>query len=258
METLATSMGLNPDGTVKTEPLSQSSAAGAKAPQAKSGATPPASANKAPMKGSPAMERLKTPQHSHKPAAPTSAAPLGNDKAAKQTGVTMKAGEGAEEQAMSLDMDPWKDSALAQNDFLEWLKPYDTFTGDWGQERAFRSPQLTPATTPDTNVTDKTASTRDSEILDGDTLNMTLAMNPLGDGSMGDFMTWKEVEGFEPGIMDPDLMNDLAAVGIDENLVLNLDDKTDINDWEALFGPDSSGDKNGVPGWENFTNEMIF
>jgi hypothetical protein len=263
LEGLAGAIGLNNDGSIKMEmPDAKSSRAvpGKTAPQIKAGTTPPAGAtplNKIPMKGSPAMDRLKTPQHSTKLSAPTSAAAPPMGKAIK-TEALAKAGEQApavDEMALNFDFDPWKESAIQQNDLLEWLKPFDTFTGDWGNDRALRSPQLTPATTPDTNITDKTASTRDSEIFDGDALNMTLAVNPLRDG---DFMTWKEVEGWGPGIMDPDLMDNLAAVGIDESMVLNLDDKTDINDWEAMFGPDSNIDGNKVPGWENSRNELVF
>jgi hypothetical protein len=257
LETLATSVGLNADGSSKTEVLDVKPPhpANKTAPHIKADTSPPSGStplHKIPMKGSPALDRLKTPQHTSKPPAPTSAAGPPTDK-------TIRKGEGAtksgDEMALDLvEFDPWKDSGLQQTDLIEWLKPYDTFTGDWGNDRALRSPQLTPATTPDTNITDKTASTRDSEILDGDALNMTLALNPNGD----EFMTWREVDGWEPGIMDPDLMNDLAAVGIDESMVLKLDDKTDINDWEAMFGPDSNIDGNKVPGWENTMNDFVF
>jgi hypothetical protein len=244
MENLATSFGLNADGTVKVEVDAKS--AQKTDVQSKTGGTPPAGVtllNKVPIKGSPALERLKVPQHANKTPIPTSAA--SGDKSVKPDGSASTSVAIKDE---SVDFDPWKNSALAQNDLLEWLKPYDTFTGDWGNDRALRSPQLTPATTPDTNITDKTASTRDSDVLEADVLNMNLAM----DGGAGDFMSW------EPSVFDTDLMH-----GFEENLVLGLgvDEKTsaDINDWEAMFGDENGGGGgSAVPGWEGVASEMVF
>lgn len=242
METLATSMGLNADGTVKVE-------VDAKPPQksavgVKMGGTPPAGV-KAPMKGSPALDRLKVPQHANKIPAPTSAAGPSGD-------ISIRTDEVVKDE--NLDFDPWKNSALAQNDLLEWLKPYDTVTGDWGNDRALRSPQLTPATTPDTNVTDKTAS---SDVLEVDGLSMNLNLG-MDDG-IGDFMSW------DPSVFDEGLLG-----GFEEGLVLGPSDSNneneksggggEINDWEAMFGDENGNAVGGgaVPGWEGLSSEMVF
>ncbi|KIW01161.1 uncharacterized protein PV09_07447 [Verruconis gallopava] len=265
METLATTVGLKPDGSAKIEPESKADqdGSGKSLAQVKPGTTPPSGTTPLPtkshLKSSPAMDRLKTPLLHGKSPAPTSAGTV-TDKPHKPDLSAVKTGIPAGDATMMdlLSVDPWKDSSLQPYDFQESFKNLDTFTGDWGNDQALRSPQLTPATTPDTNVTDKTASTRESEVLDGDGLKMTLAVNSLTtDPKNENFTVWKEVENWEPGIVDPDLANDLAAVGIDESMVLRLDDTTDINDWEALFGPGSNIDGNKVPGWDNVTNELV-
>ena len=50
--------------------------------------------------------------------------------------------------------------------------------------------------------------------------------------------------------------------GLDFRFVLNLDEKTDINDWEALFGAEAAGmglDGGKVPGWtDGGVDEMVF
>jgi hypothetical protein len=257
IEAVATSVGLNGNGSVKVEqdvkPNQAGAAKSAGGVQVKAGATPPAGTtplNKIPMKGSPAMDRLKTPsQLSNKPPAPTSAAaPTANDKNAKQ-GDTSAAGK---EELLGMDVDPWKDATLGQSDLLEWLKPYDTFTGDWGNDRTLRSPQLTPATTPDTSITDKTVSTRDSEVLDSDALTMTLAMPPFLDSDLN----WKgtgDIPGWEPGIMDLELASDgIVGLQLDAG-TMGLGMGEDINDWEAMFG----GDSGAVPGWEQDATMMF-
>ena len=58
--------------------------------------------------------------------------------------------------------------------------------------------------------------------------------------------------------MDADLINELAAVGVDESLILRLDEKTNIDDWESMFGPGSSMTGNKVPGWEDDMDDIIY
>jgi hypothetical protein len=262
----AAALGLNKDGTPKEHPSAKTASKVGKAPvlSGKASQTPglkqestsPAGAVTTPMarvptqpKESPALDRLKTPQHAGR-SAPTSAAPSTTEKgaAAKSEKTTEPPTVSSAEDVINgdLDFDPWKDSTIQLPELYDIFHLHDTFTGDWGYDRALEKVD-SPATTPDTNISKDTTSTQETDISENDKLNITLGVERLPSDEK---LIWGNVDDNWSSIMDASLANDIGALGVDEGTILRLDDGTDLMDWDAMFGPSSTLEGNKVPGWE--------
>ncbi|QDS73668.1 hypothetical protein FKW77_002656 [Venturia effusa] len=263
-ESLATALGFNADGTVRqtaaaevADGNSQHGPGKPVAAAAKREATTPFAStpmSRAPTltKGSPALDRLKNPLQKQQ-AAPTSAvAAAASVEKKDEKSTEMPVVSAPQDMAVGETADPWAEATVRPKELQDLFGSLDNLTGDWGFDRTFDTPD-TPATTPDTNVSKETVST---DISENDNLNILLggvteaAMGNTGKNGSDDFVAWHEIQDHWQSVMDGDLAQNMGAVGIDEGMILRLDEDTDVNDWEGMFGKGSNLGGNQIPGWE--------
>jgi hypothetical protein len=168
-ELLAEQLGLNPDGSLKGSPKSKSAAvkgaASAKGKKDSKTSTPPAgsqamarSSTQPGIKSSPALSNIKTPQQ-QKAHAPTSA-PKPESK------------ESPSASKVEESTDPWANAAM-DPDTLAQLFTVDSFVNADSVLRTGLDSSPSTALTPSSS---KSSNSRESDILDSDHVNITLAV----------------------------------------------------------------------------------
>jgi hypothetical protein len=217
------------------------------------------------IKTSPAISGLKTPQQQKMPA-PTSA-PKADVKPETESAFKLD------------DADRWKNATIRPSELQDIFKPIEQATGDWLLRNLDSSPSaLTPSSSRDSS----SSGSRESDILEGDNLNVAIAIDPadanLEDGGMMFLAEHWQLDTTSATDLGSEFLNDIDSLIVSgdgaavdgaipgsgklfSDLFTTDDDGVemlDLMDWDGAFGPNaglSDDGGSGIPGWDGWDKD---
>ncbi|KAF1986822.1 hypothetical protein K402DRAFT_67298 [Aulographum hederae CBS 113979] len=278
-EVAAKALGLNPDGTSK-RPVDQKVAGkGAKLQQ---GAKVPAlgkDAVKIKQEATTPMARVGTQTSMGTPSKASPAArqqPQAGTKAGAQAGAAVKEAsakaetaaqkqdvqmtDAVEEIDFGAELDAWQDSEIKPGELADIFAELNNFTpevfkSDWALRPTDSSQGTSSApstSSPSAATPASTATSKNSDINEGDQLNLNMTIDGLSDWFAKDAVLHKDLPSMS---MDAQYVADLNMAGVvigpDEIFDMDTMGHIDLDDWDGMFGKGARGDTNMIAGWED-------